>query len=299
MAADGHLEGQWAQQRGFHAQLIPHAVVGVVIGPFLVMAIWASQTNGNAHWPSAIDIVLGIPLGLLLGYAVGLGMQRQRLKMQRWANARGWTYARHGKSALHSKVSHAEELKHFSTYWKLGIKSSFMTRRVDGRGACIHLATHANEKRKNTKNSFNNDQPKCRTFLIFDGGTECGHVVIHPHHMTDAIDLPGGMQSIKFELNEFNKQWTVKGTDPKSAYDRISQKTIDYLMQHGTDYAIEFKGGLVVVSSSAANYRSFPTLMGYATGLTRVIADDLLPLFEFLEHEHATEASKDTRAENT
>ena len=273
---------KWAESGGFHRQLIPFAVIGAVIGPFCVMAITAHFTNSDRMLPTLIDAILGVPIGIFGGYMVGQAAMQAILQRIRWARDHGWTYERNGNAALHSKVKNAKELKHATTYWKMATKNCIMTRTASGRGACIMVASEGEDR--------NNQTQKHRSFLVFDSGTECGHVVIHPHHMTDAIDLPGGMQPIKFELNDFNKQWTVKGTDPKSAYDRISQKTIDFLMQHGTDYSIEFKGGLVIVSSSGADYRSFPTLMGYATGLTRVIADDLLPLFDFLEREHATDA---------
>lgn len=274
---------KWAESGGFHRQLIPFAVIGAVAGPFFVMSIIAHFTNSDRMLPSLIDLILGVPIGLVGGYIVGQAAMQAVLQRIRWAQDHGWTYERNGKAALQSKVKNAKELKHATTYWKMATKSCHMTRTVNGRGACIMLASEGDDR--------NNQTRKHRSFLVFDGGTECGHVVIHPHHMTDAIDLPGGMQPITFELNEFNKQWTVKGTDPKSAYDRISQKTIDYLMQHGTNYSVEFKGGLVIVSSNAADYRSFPSLMGYATGLTRVIEDDLLPLFDFLEREHAADHS--------
>ncbi len=275
---------KWAESDGFHRQLIPFAVIGAVVGPFVVMSIIAHFTDSDRLLPSLIDLILGVPIGLVGGYIVGQAAMQGILQRIRWARDHGWTYESNGKAALQSKVKNAKELKHATTYWKMATKNCHMTRTVNGRGACIMLASEGDDSSNQTR--------KHRSFLVFDAGTECGHIVIHPHHMTDAIDLPGGMQPITFELNEFNKQWTVKGTDPKSAYDRISQKTIDYLMQHGTNYSVEFKGGLVIVSSNAADYRSFPSLMGYATGLTRVIEDDLLPLFDFLEREHAADASK-------
>ena len=275
---------KWAESDGFHRQLIPFAVIGAVVGPFVVMSIIAHFTNSDRLLPSLIDLILGVPIGLVGGDIVGQAAIQALLQRIRWARDHGWTYESNGKAALQSKVKNAKELKHATTFWKMATKNCYMTRTVNGRGACIMLASEGDDR--------NNQTRKHRSFLVFDAGTECEHVVIHPHHMTDAIDLPGGMQPITFELNEFNKQWTVKGTDPKSAYDRISQKTIDYLMQHGTNYSVEFKGGLVIVSSNAADYRSFPSLMGYATGLTRVIEDDLLPLFDFLEREHAADASK-------
>ncbi|MBG84250.1 MAG: hypothetical protein CMJ40_06870 [Phycisphaerae bacterium] len=41
-----------------------------------------------------------------------------------------------------------------------------------------------------------------------------------------------GYHKIDFELDSFNKQWKVKSTDAKLAYDFISQSMMEYLMDH-------------------------------------------------------------------
>lgn len=271
--AVAHAVPDWPFNKGssFHPELIPWVVIsGVILALVLntCMGNWVFDTS--RIWLTVLTSIIGISIGGLFGYVQGYMCHIFLWQMQHWAKTRGWSF-KHRKPKLHKYLNSADDLKHSSIYWHRARKSEFMTRRVHERGACIHRA------------SLRRGEDHQGVFLFFDTGVECPDMVIHPHHMADRLSIPGTMKRVNFESSDFNNKWTVRAKNPKEAYDRLSQKTLSYIMQGNTDHSIEFKGGLVILLNIKNDGGLEPEvkLIQYAARFAEVVPDDLLAPYDF------------------
>ena len=294
--ANQEQQYRWADSNQFHARLIPDILVGALVGPFFITLLISAILSGfdrafEGHdsaltWPGIVDCILGIPLGGGFGYLVGLGRTRQRLRWVRWANQHGWKYVAKPKNEIVQSLRHGEQLKQSCIYWHHAKKSNLLTRQFKDRTAAVHTSigfTHIDfqhgDQSAKKKSPFS-------LFLLLDTKTDCPDMVIHSHSMADRLELSGQLQPVTFESADFNKHWTVKSRDPKAAYDRLSQQTLEFLVSQSSEFLIEFIGGLLVIqlrlmeggvaTHAYGPMRAYSGIFRFAEGLTQAVPDDLL-----------------------
>ena len=103
-------------------------------------------------------------------------------------------------------------------------------------------------------------------------------MILHPCHMTDKLALPGDLKEVTFESDAFNSKWAVKAMDPKAAYDRLDQSTLEYLQNIDLALAVEFTGNLLIIKHQAEiRIEVRKVLLKFVQGLTEAVPDDLMP----------------------
>jgi hypothetical protein len=55
---------------------------------------------------------------------------------------------------------------------------------------------------------------------------------------------------VRFESDEFNRRFTVMGTNPRFAYDVINPKMMEHLLAHGKEWRLEMAGAWLLVSDA-------------------------------------------------
>ena len=75
----------------------------------------------------------------------------------------------------------------------------------------------------------------------------CPDTTIESPHVTDWLPKMDGMHKVEFESVDFNKHWRVFSKDPKSAYDHIDQKAIEYLENQKLKPAIELIDQVLII----------------------------------------------------
>jgi hypothetical protein len=167
-------------------------------------------------------------------------------------------------------VQHAEDARKAGIFWASATRSNIMTKQFGERGASLHHAQKGS-----------GDDEEDALFLVVDTGGTCPDLVIHHHHFSDRVKLPGSLQTVKFESDEFNQKWTVKASDPKEAYARVDQAVMEYLLPCTDAYAIECIGGLLIVKSTKDSLQVRARMLLFVEGLSKALPDDLVAPYEF------------------
>jgi len=293
--ADTKQQYEWAESWRFRTRLIPSILIGALIGPFLVDVVFSffiskfeiaihGHDPTQLHWPSILDCILGIPLGGGLGYAFGILKARGKLKWVRWAKDHGWQFVATPGNSLSEFLEHADDLEESCLYWPHAMKRDLLARRFGKRGVVVHTAvglTHVDLL--HGKHSAK-EKSSMAGFLVLDANSECPDMVIHSRTLADHLKLPSHLQSVDFELLEFNQKWTVKAKEPKAAYDRLSQEVLEFLLDKQPELLIEFVGGLLVIQYRLLEHSLdmydplsvYRHLFHFAEAWTQVIPEDLL-----------------------
>ncbi|MCH2133868.1 MAG: hypothetical protein MK116_08970 [Phycisphaerales bacterium] len=87
-----------------------------------------------------------------------------------------------------------------------------------------------------------------------------------------------GYHRITFETNEFNKNWHVTAADEKLAYAFVSQKMMEFLMDHQTDkWHMELsEGGLLISTIFTLKPPKIEKAMNFINGFLQHVDEDLL-----------------------
>ncbi|MEE2894291.1 MAG: hypothetical protein VX726_00985 [Planctomycetota bacterium] len=296
--ADSAKQYDWSETKGFHPELIRSLVTGAIVTP-LVLAIPVAgivvQLTGSLSIPIVVAIlVLAVPLGAGLGYLVGLGRSKQRLRWVRWAAENGWTYEAEPSHPGAGILDHPDQLSSASLYWRHATRRDLIGRRTTVGGACVLTAKSVGKADAHQQYQTGKQEQRTHTgmcvYLVMDTGSTCPDMTLHPHAFSDRLPIPRGHATVQFEVDAFNQAWTVRAADEKAAFARIDQKTIDFLMKHQGHFLLEFVGGLLVVQYwiSEAEEMHFVTaprpvyerLIAFTRDLTKAVPDDLVPPLE-------------------
>ena len=191
--------------------------------------------------------------------------------MRSWCRKHDWKFSRN--SAGTGLVGNTAALQKSKLYDLHGDSSYTMSKEFGANKVVLTRHKREHRGKQNTRTS---------TFLFMNYEGQCPDMVIHGHHKTDLIKLPGQMPTVKFESDEFNSKWTVKSEDAKAAYDRLDQSTMEYLVSVDIPLIIEFIGGLLIIQSQVDTIQNRVRLIKFAQGLTMAVPDDLMPSIEML-----------------
>ncbi len=297
--ADTESGYDWAETKGFHREAVPSLLVGAVVVPIVLaipLAAFGHRIFESAGFGTVFlaPCVFTVPLGAFFGYLVGIGRAKQRLAWVRWAEKMGWEYEAKPPHPGRGILTHVDQLDGATLWWGRANKQDLIGRRIETGGACMLSASTMAKAQLHGDNQSVKQQKKTHTgicvYLVMDTGSSCGDLTIHPRVLSDRIPLPDGHSTVKFELDDFNQAWTVRAVDPKDAFDRIGQKTIDFLLQQKDHHLVEFKGGLLIVQywiseDQRMRFQRSPRLfyekvIHFTEALTRAVPDDLVPPLE-------------------
>ena len=297
--ADTAKQYDWTETGGFHPQLIRSLVTGAIVTP-IVLAIpvagIVARLTGSMSMPIVVGILVlvAVPMGAALGYLVGLGRSKQRLRWVRWAAEKGWEYEAQPSHPGDGILDHSAELSSSTLYWQHATRRDLIGRRTAVGGACVLSAKSMAKADLHQQNQTTRQARRTHTgmclYLVMDTGSSCPDMTLHPHAFSDRLPIPRSHATVQFEVDAFNKAWTVRAADEKAAFARIDQRTIDFLMQHQGHFLLEFVGGLLVVQYwiSEAEETHFVTaprpiyerLIAFTRDLTKAVPDDLVPPLE-------------------
>lgn len=253
---------KFAQASGF---------AGLALGFLVIYVIIRGQEDVlDDAGDNAITFVLVSVIGTVLIYTFGLIQMRRSYSMSSWCRSNGWEYRDRGDPFRGGIVKHPEDLKDSKLYWSEKQSQNSMAKKFNDRGVIVL-------ERYYWPGVGNARYKKVATFLVMDYGGTAPEMILHPRHMTDKLALPGDLKEVTFESNAFNSKWTVKTMDPKAAYDRLDQSTLEYLQNIDLPLAIEFTGNLLVIKHHAASIEARKVLLKFVQGLTEAVPDDLMP----------------------
>lgn len=284
---DTRQQYEWAQAGGFHAQLIPAIIAGAIMGAALFFLIGLAILHVGGTIAIIIGIVLGVPVGAFCGYLTGLGLGKNRLKWVKWAEERGWNYTANPEAHVDLGLRHMQQVKQSSIYWSHARKKNLLTRLDGDRHACIHTSSSMSHlDLKHDSQYSNNSKSAISIFLLLDIDNECPEMIIHARSLADRLKLPSRLEMVQFESTEFNEKWTVRARDPKSAYDRLGQKALEFLLGQDSEFIVELNEGLLIIqyrlldrqtdTFSARPRPYYERVISFAEHFTRAVPDDLL-----------------------
>ena len=247
------------------------ALTGCAISAYIVFRLLVDDqqdVKGDAGGDVLAFVVISI-IASTITYLGGLKAMRRRYAMRAWCTANGWEYKRSGDPFHTGVIKHTDDLADSKLYWSNKSSQNSMSKMFDDRGVVV-LERYYYQGR-------NRDNKKIATFLVMDYGGTAPEMILHPHHITDKLPLPSDLQTVSFESNAFNRKWTVKAKDPKAAYDRLDQSTLEYLQEVEHPVAVEFIGKLLVIKLHAVDIEARKVILKFVQGLTHAVPDDLMP----------------------
>ena len=258
----------WCETTGFHPELLPHSILFAIGGGIYAWARASGSNHGHSMPPAAAIVFgcIGFIAGGLFGYFGGLAVAKKRLQYKRWCEAHGWSFKAGGMPLLDGVVERSADAQHSVLIPRHQPASNIMSKRFGDRGASLH---HASQNKVHF------------LYFVADSGGTCPDMILCHHKMASRFHIPHELKSVKFESNEFNRQWTVKAKDNKAAFARVNQGLMEYLLANKIPCAIEFKGGLLLVVSMQDGLVARTNLLLFAESLSKVVPDDLLPPYDF------------------
>ncbi len=253
-------KGWWNPRLAFYS-----ALIGLFIA-FKSVYIFSHTIKGYR-----LDVFIVVFLvATVAGYLTSWNIAKKSFFMRSWCRKHGWTFYRMRRVA-DAYLQHAADLQNSKLYSDNGRTEFSMCRKFGDRG--VILTRHYKRRDRRSGSS---------TFLAMDYDGHCPDMIIHGHHKTDKIKLPGQMPTVKFEVEEFNRRWTVTAEDAKAAYDRMDQSTMEYLLSVDIPLTIEITGGLLIIQSQNDTLENRLMLMSFAEGLSKAVPDDLMQPIEML-----------------
>ena len=248
------------------------AITGCAISGYIVFRLLVDdqQDVKDDAGGDFIAFVLISIIASTITYLGGLKAMRRRYAMGAWCTANGWEYKRSGDPFRSGVIKHTGDLKDSKLYWSNMRSMNSMSKMFGDRGVVVL-------ERYDTRSNRNSHSDSTATFLVMDYGGTAPEMILHPHHITDKLPLPSDLQTVSFESNAFNRKWTVKAKDPKAAYDRLDQSTLEYLQEVEHPVALEFVGNLLVIKLHAVDIEARKVILKFVQGLTHAVPDDLMP----------------------
>ena len=247
------------------------AFSGCAISGYIVFRLMVDdqETPSSDIGGDAIAFVVISIIASTITYFGGLKAMRRRYAMGAWCESNGWEYKRIGDPFRSGVIKHTGDLKDSKLYWSNMRSMNSMSKMFGDRGVVVLERWNVQSRKRDHKDTA--------TFLVMDYGGTAPEMILHPHHITDKLPLPSDLQTVSFESNAFNRKWTVKAKDPKAAYDRLDQSTLEYLQEVEHPVALEFVGNLLVIKLHAVDIEARKVILKFVQGLTHAVPDDLMP----------------------
>ncbi len=103
------------------------------------------------------------------------------------------------------------------------------------------------------------------------------HLLIRPEGFLDKVAEFVGADDIDFESAEFSRAFYVKCDNRKFAFDVFHARAIEYMLSQSQRFSMEFRGGLVFVSSNSLwSPKLFETAITQVEGLLALTPEYLL-----------------------
>ncbi len=218
--------------------------------------------------------LLGLLIGIVLPIVVYRRMRADN-RLKKWCQANGWVWIGGGSPFLRKGGGELEaSLKDSRLFWK----------RYEGWEHVIvfdsdEVTAALGEIYHDTNPGQDDNTTKTAGFMLLRYEGNCPGTTLEPHHLTDFLPKLDGRGRVEFESDAFNQRWRVHSEDPKAAFDRFDQSTLEFLEQCDLKPTIEFAGNLLILKADDRklyddDYRE--KLIAWVEGFSRAVPDDLL-----------------------
>jgi hypothetical protein len=251
-----------------------HAVaVSLVTG--LVGGIFGYCQVGNSGQTSPfVASGIGFVAGVGLGFFVVWSRNKSSNQLKAWCRANGWIWIGSRSPFKRAATDFHRTLQKSHIFWRMGSFEDSTVR--DGSDVAAAVCSKWRDR--------NNDNREYVGFLVLRYQGECPDITIEPHHLGDFISEIGSRSKVEFESAAFNKKWRVLSVDPKAAYDRIDQSTIEFLNESHLSPAIEFVDELLIlrVHHRIKTPEAHERLIRWVERFSAAVPDDLMAPVELL-----------------
>ena len=246
------------------------AVTGVLAGA--ACGAIAGGIEGVDHFGENTGIVLAV-IGAVVGGFTGLRVARARVAsanaLKDWCRDQGWIW-------LGSKTPYGRGIARFKPtvkrskiFWHRARWEDVLVRDGDDIAGIFGV-----------RRIDHDDSPtRYAAFIIVHYPGTCPDTTIEPPNITSRIPKLDGRKRVEFESASFNQHWSVNSKDPKEAYDRLDQATIEFLEKHEIKPAIEFIDELMIIRfdvNRAPRDDHRERLLQWVEEFSHVVPDDLM-----------------------
>ena len=212
-------------------------------------------------------------IGAVMGGFTGLRIARARVasanSLKAWCRDHGWIWlgskAPFGRGIARFKPT----VKRSKVFWHLASWEDVLVRDGDD------IAGIFGVRRIHQDNASD----RYAAFIIIHYPGTCPDTTIEPPNIMSRIPKLDGRKRVEFESASFNHHWNVNSKDPKQAYDRLDQATIEFLEKHEIKPAIEFIDELMIIRfdvNRAPRDDHRERLLHWVEEFSNVVPDDLM-----------------------
>ncbi|MEE2908751.1 MAG: hypothetical protein VX527_13085 [Planctomycetota bacterium] len=217
-----------------------------------------------APWELILTFVISTPLiycGLLF-------KARRRLKYTTWCNLHDWSYAEHLRHPLEAAGFEHPLDGRSSSYGRFGDRHrDFFWKDIQGRKVLLN--------RFDIPTGDDSSTPAIR--LIMETGTHAPDILFRHRNLNDMFSLYlGTLQPVNFELDVFNRQWTVLSRDPRGTYDFFDQSTLELLVGTHAKLNLELHNSLLLVYWAKRGIHHREWLIRFAESFAAAVPNDLI-----------------------
>jgi hypothetical protein len=109
--------------------------------------------------------------------------------------------------------------------------------------------------------------------------TACGALTISHENLLTRLADHLAMHDLQFELEEFNREFTVHGSDRKFANDFLDQRMMRWLLANGDGYSFEVIGDRLLCFCKQTDPQRFPALLDTLAGFRSQVPQVVYSLY--------------------
>lgn len=177
---------------------------------------------------------LFIPLVIFLAIWGAQQAKKRREAMAAWAQSRGLSFSPDKDRSFDERYPEFDCLRHGSNRYAHNIMSGVW----EGRALVAfdyHYETHSTDSKGNRKTTHHHFSA-----VVLRANVPLKPLNIRPENFFDKIGSVFGYDDIDFESAEFSRRFSVRSPDRRWAYDVLHARAMQFMLEHGTSYSIEF-----------------------------------------------------------
>lgn len=263
--------GWWSPKMG-KKSLITGVFVGFCV--WLVLEIGLLKASQKWIWDPCfpLDLIGFIVVLTIVSYFALLAGAKRKLVIEKWCDDHGWSFK--GNYVSLKEIGFREghqtpgALMHRSDQ-----TSNHMWKKIDDRIVLMGgVEVWDGQEDRNGRITYT------AAFLMMEIDTPAPQIIVHNHSLTyKTVHHETKLERVEFELNDFNKRWTVLSDNPRGAFDIMDQSTIEFLMQCDDNLFIEFHEGLLAICKLGGTLIDDRVEAArFAEAFSRAVPDDLV-----------------------
>jgi hypothetical protein len=235
-------------------------------GPGTIPAVSAAVFIANAGM--VLVVVVAIVAAVLAIVAAEKARKKRQQDLAAWARSKGLHFTPEEVSTLENRFGMFDDFTTGDNRYGYNVMRGEVDRR-DVWAFDYHYQTYSHTK--------NGRQTHHHHFsaVILHSGLALKPLRIRTEHFFDKLSQTLGFDDIDFESAEFSREFYVKADDKRWAFDVISQRTMEFLLE-APRFRIEFMGPMVLARRQGRlKPREFGDALDVAAGILDRIPRDI------------------------